>query len=79
MPPTSTVLFASRLTVPLRLLVPVLVLRVPPLSVMASATPVTFCRSSVAPLATVVAPAVPPSALALLMARVPPLTLVAPL
>ena len=64
---------------PDRLLVPVLVRSVALLPrVMASAPTVTFCRSSVAPLATVVPAAVLPSALAWVMASVPAVTVVAP-
>ena len=61
------------------LLLPVLTAKVPPLSVIGSATPVTFCRSKVPPLLTVVAPAVEPKAAASVMASVPPLMVVAPL
>ena len=53
------------------LLVPVLVDKVPPLKVIGSATPVTFCKSSVPPLLTVVPPAVVPKAAALVIAKVP--------
>ena len=77
-PATDTVLSAPRLTVPDSELVPVLVARVPPLRVMASAPRAAPWRSSVAALATVVPPAVVPRPAALLTARVPAETVVAP-
>ena len=77
-PVTSTVELAPSVTAPDRLLVPVLVRSVPPLTVTASAATATFCRSSTAPDATVVPAAVVPNALALLAASVPALTVVVP-
>jgi hypothetical protein len=78
-PATLRVLFAAaKDSVPLRLDVPVLVAKVPPLSVMASAPTVTFCKSKVAPLATVTPPATVPKPVALLTAKVPAFTVTAP-
>ena len=77
-PATSTVLSARSVTVPLWLLVPVLAWSVPPLRVNASAPMAMFCKSSVAPLLTVLPAALVPSALALVATRVPPLTVVTP-
>ena len=77
-PETSAVLSASMVTAPDRLLVPVEVASVPPLSVTASLPTATACRSKVAPLATVTPPAVVPKPAALLMARVPASMVVAP-
>ena len=51
---------AALVAAALLLLVPVLILSVPPLSVTASAPTVTFCRSRLAPLATLVLPVVLP-------------------
>ena len=65
-------------TVPDKLLVPVEVAKVPPFKVMASAPMVTACKSSVAPLATVVPAAVVPNPEALVIAKVPADTVVAP-
>ncbi len=77
-PATLAVLPAVMATVPDKLLVPVEVAKVPPLSVMASAPIAAPCKSSVAPLATVTPPAVVPKPVALLVARVPALMVVAP-
>ena len=78
-PATLRVLFAAaKDTVPLKLEVPVLVAKVPPLSVMASAPTVTFCKSNVAPLAIVTPPATVPKPVALVTAKVPALTVIAP-
>ena len=76
-PPTLTVLLAAKATVPDKLLVPVDAAKVP-LKVNASAPTVTFCRSRVAPLATVVPAAVVPKPASLLTAKVPALTVVGP-
>ena len=76
---TLTVEFAPSVTLPDRLEVPVLVAMVPPLSVIASAPTLTPCRFKVAPLLTVVPPAVVPSPFVLVMASVPVLTVVVPL
>ena len=70
-PATLAVLSALMATVPDKLLVPVEVAKVPPLSVMASAPTAAPRRSRVAPLATVVPPAVVPNPDALVMAKVP--------
>ena len=77
-PATLTLLSALMATVPDKLLVPVEVAKVPPWSVMASAPTATPCKSSVAPLATVVPAAVVPNPDALVMAKVPADTVVAP-
>ena len=78
-PATSIVESAPSVRAPAKLLVPVLVLSVPPLSVTASAVEyATFLRSSTAPLATVVPPLVVPKALLTVTATVPALTVVAP-
>ena len=77
-PPTSIVELAPSVTTPARLLVPVLVLSVAPLSVKASAPTVMFCKSSVVPLASVVPAAVVPKALALVAISLPALTVVVP-
>ena len=77
-PATLAVLFAPIVTPPDRLLLPDVVANVPPLSVMASAPTMTPCKSSVAPLATVVPLAVVPNPDALVMAKVPAETVVAP-
>ena len=71
-------LAAAKDTAPLKLEVPVLVAIVPPLSVIASAPTVTFCKSKVPPLATVTPPAVVPKPVALVTASVPALTVIAP-
>ena len=63
---------------PLKLDVPVEAAIVPPFSVMASALTATFCKSNVAPLATVTPPAVVPRPVALVTAKVPALTDTAP-
>ena len=77
-PSTSTVLAPEILIGAVTLLVPVLVANVPPARVIGSATPVTLRRSKVPPVFTVV-PAVPvPKAAALVMAKVPASTVVAP-
>ena len=78
-PATFTVLFAPKATVPLRLDVPVLVASVPPLIVSGSAATVIFCRSKVAPLATVVLPATLPKPVAFVTFTVPAEMVVAPL
>ena len=76
-PPTSMVELPPSATVPAKLLLPVLVLSVPPLSVTASVVEyATFWKSSTAPLATV-APPVPshvPNALFAPTASVPAFT-----
>ena len=77
-PATLSVLAAPRVTAPDRLLVPVEVASVPPLSVRASVPTTTPRRSSVAPLATVVPAAVVPRPAASVMASVPAETVVAP-
>ena len=77
-PATLTALSALMATVPDRLLVPVDVEIVPPLMVKASAPTETPWRSRVAPLATVVPAAVVPNPDALVMAKVPADTVVAP-
>ena len=76
-PATLTVLAAAIETLPEKLLVPVDAAKVP-LKVNASVPTVTFCRSSVAPLATVVPAAVVPKPASLLTAKVPALTVVVP-
>ncbi len=76
-PSTFTVLAAARLTEPDKLLVPVDAAKVP-LKVNASEPTATFCRSRVAPLATVVPAAVVPKPASLLTAKVPALTVVGP-
>ena len=73
-----TVLFPPKATVPERLLVPVLVSKVPPLMVNASAPTLILRISSVAPLAIVVPAAVVQRADALVIAKVPALTVVLP-
>ena len=78
-PVTLTALSAFMATVPDKLLVPVEVAKVPPLSVRASAPRVTPLRSSVAPLVTVAPPATSPKPAALVMAKVPADTVVVPL
>ena len=60
------------------LLVPVLVAKVPPAKVMGSATPVTLRRSKVPPVFTVVPAELEPKAPALVIAKVPASTVVAP-
>lgn len=77
-PATLEVLLALIVTVPDKLLLPVEVESVPPLRVMASVPTVTFCRSNVAPLATVVPLATSPKPAALVIANVPAETVVAP-
>ena len=77
-PPTFRVLEAPSVTAPPRLLVPVDVASVPPLSARVSAPTRTLRRSSVAPLATVVPAAVVPRPAASVTASVPAVTVVAP-
>jgi len=77
-PVTSMVLSEPSDTVPERVLVPVLVFSVPPLSIMASAPTLTPWRSRLAPLATVVSASVVPNAAAFESPSVPALTVVAP-
>ena len=77
-PATLAELLLLKFTVPDKLEVPDEVESVPPPSVMASAPRVTFCRSSVAPLATVVPLATSPKPAALVIANVPAETVVAP-
>jgi hypothetical protein len=78
-PETSNVLLAPSPTFPLRLLVPVLVFKVPPFRTISSAPTATPCKSNVATLATVVLfPAIVPRPLALLIANVPLLIVVLP-
>ena len=72
------VLLAPKVIAPLKLLVPLLVFKVPPLIVSGSASTVTFCKSKVAPLAITVLPAVVPKPPALVITKVPPLMVVAP-
>ena len=80
MPPTSAVELAPREIAPAKVDVPVDVLIVPPLTVNPSVVEyVTFCRSKIAPDATVVVPAVVPSALLTVTASVPAEIVVAPL
>ena len=77
-PSTSTVLAPEILIGAVTLLVPVLVARVPPARVIGSATPVTLRRSKVPPVFTVVLAEPDPKAPALVIAKVPALTVVAP-
>ena len=77
-PATLAALSALMVTVPDKLLVPVEVATVPPLSVMASAPTAAPRRSRVAPLATVVPAAVVPNPDAFVMAKAPAETVVAP-
>lgn len=77
-PVTFRALLAPSVTAPDKLLVPVEVAMVPPFRVMASALIATLRKSSVAPLATVVPAEVAPKPAALVMAKVPALTVVAP-
>ena len=76
--PPEHLRFVFATTEPDKLLVPVEAAKVPPLRVMDSAPTATPCRSSVAPLATVVPAPVPPRPLALVMAKVPTLMVVSP-
>ena len=79
MPPTSIVLLAPNVTlVPDSVEVPVLVFNVPPLSVTAASEEVVFCKSSVAPLETVVPPDVEPKLPFEVITKVPALINVAP-
>ena len=77
-PSTSIVVAPEMLIGTVTLLAPVLVAKVPPAKVIGSATPVTLRRSKVPPVLTVVPAELEPKALALVMAKVPPLTVVAP-
>ena len=77
-PLTATVLAEPKVTVPAKLLLPVDVASVPPLSTTASVPTATPCKSSVAPLATVTPPALVPSPVSVVKASVPALTVVAP-
>ena len=78
-PATENVLpLAPNEIAPLSELVPVEVAKVPPLMVTASSKTTTPCKSSVAPLAIVVPPAVVPRPVAFVMARVPAETIVVP-
>ena len=77
-PVTAIVLSLPKVTAPLNELVPVLVINVPPFNVTASAPTLTPCKSKVAPLATVVPPAVVPNPLACVTTNVPPLIVVVP-
>ena len=77
-PATLAVLSAVSATDPDKLLVPVEAAKVPPFRVIASAPTNAPCRSSVAPLATVVPEPVPPKPVALVIARVPALMVVSP-
>ena len=76
---TYTKLSADKVIAPDNELEPLLTLNVPPLTVIVSAPTVTPRKSSVAPLATVVPPAVSPRPVALVIANVPALTVVVPL
>ena len=78
MPSTLMVLLAPKVIAPVRLLVPLLVFKVPPLIVIASAPTATFCKSNVAPVAITVLPAVVPKVPVLVMTKVPPLMVVVP-
>ena len=69
---------APRLIEPIALLLPELVMRLPPLITMGSATRSTFLRSSVPALSTVVLPAVLPNAALLATTSVPALIFVEP-
>ena len=77
-PLTATVLAPPKVTVPAKLLVPVDVAKVPPLSATASVPTTTPRKSRVAPLSTVTPPALVPSAVSLVKASVPALTVVVP-
>ena len=77
-PLTLSVLSAASATVPLRLAVPALLVRLPPLRVTGSAPTTIPLRSSVPPLATVVPAAVLPRPAALPSLSVPPVMLLAP-
>lgn len=77
-PATLMVLSAPSVTAPDKLLVPVVVANVPPFRAMTSVPTVAPCKSKVAPLATVTPPAVVPSPVALVMAKVPDEMVVAP-
>ena len=78
LPVTSIVLLVVKATGAVKLLIPVLVAKVPPDKVIGSATPVTLRRSKVAPLLTVVPAELDPNDPALVIARIPTSTVVAP-
>ena len=77
-PSTSMVLAPVMVIGAVTLLVPVLTAKVPPFKVIGSANPVTFRKSRVAPPLTVVPADEAPRASALVIARVPPSTVVVP-
>ena len=77
-PVTLTALLPVIVMGAVTLLVPVLVAKVPPFRVIGSATPVTLRRSKVPPVFTVVPAELAPRAPALVIAKVPASTTVAP-
>ena len=77
-PAPPMLLALVKLTAPDKLLAPVEANKLPPLKVTASEPTLTDRKSRVAPLATVVPPAISPKPAALVMAKVPADTVVAP-